>query len=160
MFKRLILPDNPVMTTMQRQSRLLRFVQLDRADKWLLLHATVWLGIARIMLIVMPFRHLSARLSAKSDSTQTEPDQDLLQRISYAVSAAANNVPWRSDCFPQTIAARMLLKHHGHTSTIHLGVEKAGKDELAGHAWLTCGETIVTGAKDLHRYTELHRFPL
>jgi hypothetical protein len=148
------------MSNVPRTNKWRRFMQLDGADKWLLLHATVWLGIARIMLIVMPFRHLSARLSAKSDSTQPEPDQDLLQRISYAVSAAANNVPWRSDCFPQTIAARMLLKHHGYTSTIHLGVEKVGKDELAGHAWLTCGETVVTGSEDLHRYTELHRFPL
>ena len=160
MFKRLILLDNPVMTTMQRQSRLLRFVQLDSADKWLLLRATAWLAIARIMLLVMPFRHLSARLSATSNSTQAESDQVLLQRIAYAISAAANNVPWRSDCFPQTIAARMLLSRFGCASTIHFGVDRVGDDGLAAHAWLTCGETIVTGAKDLHRYTELHRFPL
>jgi len=141
---------------MQRQSRLLRFVQLDSADKWLLLRATAWLAIARIMLIVMPFRHLSARLSATSNSTQTEPDQDLLQRIAYAISAAANNVPWRSDCFPQTIAARMLLKRFGYTSTIHLGVDRVGEDELEAHAWLTCGETVVTGGAELDRYTEVH----
>ena len=40
------------------------------------------------------------------------------------------------------------------------GVEKVGKDELAGHAWLTCGETVVTGGEDLDRYTELHSIPL
>jgi len=28
---------------------------------------------------------------------------------------------------------------------------------LNGHAWLTCGETVVTGGAELHRYTELHR---
>ena len=144
------------MTTMQRQSRLLRFVQLDSADKWLLLRATAWLAIARIMLIVMPFRHLSARLSATSNSTQAEPDKVLLQRIAYAVSAAANNVPWRSDCFPQTIAARMLLKRYGHASTIHFGVERVGENALSGHAWLTCGETVVTGAAELDRYTKVH----
>ena len=133
-------------------------MQLDGADKWLLLRATGWLLIARIMLVAVSFERLSARLSATSHSTQIEQDPVLLQRIGFAVSAAANNVPWRSDCFPQTIAARMLLKHHGYSSTIHLGVEKVGKDELAGHAWLTCGETVVTGGEDLHRYTELHSF--
>ena len=132
-------------------------MQLDAVDKWLLLRATAWLAIARIMLTVMPFRQLSARLSAKSNSPQIEPDPDLLQRITYAVSAAANNVPWRSDCFPQTIAARMLLKRYGHASTIHFGVERVGEDVLEGHAWLTCGETVVTGAAELDRYAEVHR---
>ena len=145
------------MSNVRRTNKWQRFMQLGAADRRLLLHATVWLGIARIMLIVMPFRRLSARLSAKSDPTQPEPDQDLLKRISYAVSAAANNVPWRSDCFPQTIAARMLLKRHGHASTIHFGVERAGEDVLNSHAWLTCGETVVTGGSELNRYAEIHR---
>ena len=145
---------------MQRMSKLQRLVQLVGADKWLLLRATAWLAIARIMLVVMPFRHLSARLSAESDSSQVEPDQELLQRISYTVSAAANNVPWRSDCFPQTIAARMLLKSQGYPSTIHLGVNRVGEDDLEAHAWLTCGKTVVAGGTDLNRYTEIHSIPL
>jgi len=54
-------------------------------------------------------------------------------------------------------AARMLLKRFGYASTIHFGVERAGEDVLNGHAWLTCGETVVTGAAELHRYAEIHR---
>ena len=131
-------------------------MQLQNADKWLLLRATGWLAIARIMLVAMSFERLSARLSATNESTAIEPDQKLLQTIAYAVSAAANNVPWRSDCFPQTIAARMLLKRCGYASTIHFGVERAGEDVLNGHAWLTCGETMVIGAAELDRYTEIH----
>ena len=133
-------------------------MQLDGAAKWLLLRAAAWLLIARIMLVVMPFKRLSARLSTESNSTQIEPDQDLLQKIGYVVSAAANNVPWRSDCFPQTIAARMLLKRFGYASTIHFGVDRVGEGGLEGHAWLTCGETVVTGGGELDRYTEVHSF--
>ncbi len=132
-------------------------MQLDGADRWLLLRASAWLLIARIMLVVMPFKRLSARLSTESNTTQIEPDQDLLRRIGYAVSTAANNVPWRADCFPRTIAARMLLKRFGYASTIHFGVDRVGEDGLEGHAWLTCGETVVTGGADLDRHTELHR---
>ena len=69
--------------------------------------------------------------------------------------AAAGNVPWRSDCFPQTIAARMILRHHGYASTIHLGIERQGESDLIGHAWVTCGDTVVTGGEDLDRYTEM-----
>jgi hypothetical protein len=39
----------------------------------------------------------------------------------------------------------MLLKHHGYGSTIHLGVKRVGDGELEGHAWLTCGDVVVTG---------------
>ena len=144
------------MSNVRRTNKWRRFLQLDGADKWLLLRATAWLAIARVMLVVMPFRHLSARLSAETNSTQTEPDQELLQRIAFAISSAANNVPWRSDCFPQTIAARMLLKCFGYASTIHFGVDRVGEDGLEAHAWLTCGGTVVVGGEDLNRYTEMH----
>jgi hypothetical protein len=51
----------------------------------------------------------------------------------------------------------MLLKRFGYASTIHFGVERAGEDVLNGHAWLTCGETVVTGGAELDRYVEMHR---
>ena len=85
------------------------------------------------------------------------PDKDLLERIAYAVAAASNSVPWRSDCFPQAIAARLLLKRHGFDSTIHLGINRVGHDELESHAWLTCGETVVTGQGNLDRFAEIYR---
>jgi Transglutaminase-like superfamily len=145
------------MTIARWQNNLSKFVRLDGADKWLLLRATGWLAIARIMLAVLSFRRAAERLSGEHESAGAEPDPELLQRISHAMAIAANHVPWRSDCFPQTIAARLLLRRYGYASTIHIGVERVGDDTLNGHAWLTCGDTVVTGGTDLHRYTELHR---
>ena len=145
------------MSNVRQTSKWRRFAQLGGADKWLLLRAAGWLWIARIMLVAMSFERLSARLSAPGNSTQIEPDPDVVERVGSAVSAAANNVPWRSDCFPQTIAARMLLNRFGYASTIHFGVERAGDEVLNGHAWLTCGDTVVTGAAELDRYAEIHR---
>ena len=143
---------------MRRQTgNLAKFRQLSAGDKWLFVRAVFWLGAARIMLIAMPFRRLSERLAAEVYPSATEPEPAFLQRVRFAVRAAANNVPWRSDCFPQAIAARMLLKRQGYATTIHLGVEKAQEGEIAGHAWLTCGDTVVTGGDDLDRYTEMYR---
>lgn len=146
------------MTTVRWQLRLAKFRALSSAEKWTLLHATVWLALARLMLSAMPFRKLAARLSRVQDPANDEPDPELLARVSFALRTAASTVPWRSDCFPQSIAGRMLLRHHGHSSTIHLGVDRSGYDELLGHAWLTCGDTVITGGDDLDRYTEIHRF--
>lgn len=145
------------MSTARSKNKLSRFSELEGADKWLFLRAAGWLAIARMMLVVMPFDRLAARLSAKGTALPEQPDREYLGRISFAVSAAANNVPWRSDCFPQAIAARMLLKRQGYESTIHLGVEKTSPDAIAGHAWVTCGETVVTGGEKVDRYVEIHR---
>ena len=137
--------------------RISRFTALDGADKCLLLRAVGWLALARVMMLAMSFQRLAARLSVTEDAAGREADPDVLSKVSWAVAAAANNVPWRSDCFPQTIAASKLLQKYGYGSTIHLGVERVGDDALAGHAWLTSGDVLVTGrGVDLSRYTELH----
>jgi len=140
-------------------SKFTRFWQLEGKDKLLLLQAVFSLAIARIMLAVFSFHRLSERLADAGSLAGTDPDPEELHRISYAIGAAANNVPWRSDCFPQSIAARKLLDRRGYASIIHLGVERVGDADLAGHAWVTCGDTVVTGGADLDRYTELHRYP-
>ena len=138
------------------KSKLGKFWQLPADDKWLVVRAAFWLGIVRIMLVVMPFRRLSERLAVERENSPPQPNAEYLGRVGFAVRAAANNVPWRSNCFPQAIAARMLLRRQGYATTIHLGVEKNGEGDIAGHAWLTCGETVVVGGEDLDRYTEMH----
>ena len=137
--------------------RISRFNALDGVDKWLLMRAVGWLAVARVMMLAMSFKHLAARLSVSEDSAGREADPEVLSKVSWAVAAAANNVPWRSDCFPQTIAASKMLQKYGYESTIHLGVERVGDDELAGHAWLTSGDEVVTGrGVDLSKYTEFN----
>ena len=137
--------------------RISRFIALDGVDKWLLMRAVGWLAVARVMMLAMSFKRLAARLSVSEDSAGREADPEVLSKVSWAVAAAANNVPWRSDCFPQTIAASKILQKYGYESTIHLGVERVGDDELSGHAWLTSGDEVVTGRSvDLTRYTEFN----
>ena len=137
-------------------NKLKRFFALDGAGKCLLLRATGWLAVARLMMALMPFHRLAANLSAAETSTRYAVDPVVLSNIGRSIAIAANHVPWRSDCFPQTIAARMLLKGYGYVSTIHLGVDSTGEGDIAGHAWLTCAETVVIGGTELDRYTELH----
>jgi hypothetical protein len=138
-------------------SKLEKFGRLTAADKWLVIRAVFWLGIARFRLVITPFRRLSDSLAGRSDQSVADVDADYVRRVGYAVRAAAGGVPWRSDCFPQTIAARSLLKSRGYATTIHLGVEKDQSGDIAGHAWLTCGDQVVTGGDDLDKYTEMHR---
>ena len=149
--------DNQAMTSEPRKGKFRRFLDLDTADRWLLIQAAGWLGIARLRLAFTPFARLAETLAGKPDIGHPEPDPVLPQRIGVAVRAAANNVPWRSDCFPQAIAAREMLKRRGCASIIHLGVDMVDEENIAGHAWLTCGETVITGGEAMDRYSEVHR---
>ncbi len=137
------------------KSNLSKFALLEGADRWLIMSALVWLAVARARLLASPFRRLFEQQYSEIDGSRNDPDAEFLRRVSYAVGAAANHVPWRSDCFPQTLAARMLLKRRGYNSTMHIGVERVGDDVLIGHAWLTCDDIVITGGTELHRYTEL-----
>ena len=94
---------NRTMHSHHQAGKFRQFLGLTAGDKWLLLRAVYWLAIARIWLVVVPFPRLAERLSATPKAF--ESNGDLVSRVSSAVSAAANNVPWRSDCFPQAIAA-------------------------------------------------------
>lgn len=140
------------------RKKLQKYRRLESSDRRLILRAVGWLAYARVLLSIVPFRQLSERLMHGQETLTAEPDLTYLEQVAYAIRATANNVPWRSDCFPQTIAARMILKRKGYASIIHIGVERVGDDELAGHAWLTCGDFVVTGDGGLERYTELHRY--
>ena len=143
------------MTTGRSKGKLAKFVKLDGLDRRLLVRAVFSLAMARLRLALTPFQKLATRLA--SEQGGSEPDPELVNRVGLAVSRAAANVPWRSDCFPQTIAARSMLKRYGYASTVHLGVDRVGADELLGHAWLTCGDTVLTGGADIDRFTEVHR---
>ncbi len=48
-----------------------------------------------------------------------------------------------------------MLARYGFSSQIRLGVRKNDLEKLEGHAWLDCGEKIITGG-DVHQaYAEM-----
>ena len=51
------------MSNPRRENKLVRFARLDGADKWLLMRAVAWLGVARLRLAFTSFQQLSERLS-------------------------------------------------------------------------------------------------
>lgn len=132
-----------------------KFAALDGTMQWLVVRAAGWLALARLRLALSSFKALAAKRLAENVGAEPEADQQLLEQVSTAIAIAANNVPWRSDCFPQALAASMLLQRQGIRSTIHFGVAREDDDQLQGHAWLMSGEFVVTGGSELHRFTEL-----
>jgi Transglutaminase-like superfamily len=134
------------------QSRLRKFIRLPRADRGLLVSAVVSVLKARIMLMFVPVREILAPVVPRTGPESSDVEA---ARISWAVEAAGRIVPTGGNCLVRAIAGRAMLARRGVSSQIRLGVAKNSPDILTAHAWLECGDRIVTGEGEHLGYAPL-----
>ena len=130
---------------------IVRFLNLSRSDKRLLLHC-LWVVIAvRIGLIFLPYQAVIGVLRERLCGGSNGPEH-----IAWAIAKAARLVP-RASCLTQGLAAQMLLARAGHQSHLRIGVSSGGEGGFIAHAWLMSGERILLGgpSRDLAHYTTL-----
>ena len=142
-------------------TRLRKVAALPWAERWLLFEVFCLLGVARLALLVIPFRHLARRLGPLH--TETAPDAPPeqvahAQRVGLAIARVSPHTPWTSNCFPQALVAKYWLHRRRIPTTLYLGValSKGPASAPAGmeaHAWLRCGPLIVTGGRGHTRFT-------
>lgn len=134
-----------------------------RGERWLLIEAFILLGIARLALLVLPFKRLAVSLGRhmhESDAQVSTADLNLARQVGRAVCSAANYTPWKSVCLPQAVAAQWMLQRRQIAGTLYLGVTKdeTTPEKLAAHAWLRCGGFILTGARGHSQFTVVSTF--
>jgi hypothetical protein len=135
--------------------RLGRFLRRPLADLWLFAQAYFLLGWARLTINTVKFETLAQKLGTQGlETPQAAPEEHLLEarRISWAVRSASRLTPWQSNCFPQAVAAKYLLRRRGIPSTLYLGAAFKARSVLEAHAWLRCGSVYVTGGAGHKRY--------
>ena len=126
------------------------------ADKWLLAQAYLLLGLTRLAILTLSFRRLARYIGPLQVETPNDiPATQLAaaRRIAWAISRVSPYTPWKSNCFPQALTAKILLRRQGIPSTLYLGAAFAeDKSGLEAHAWLRCGPLYVTGGKGDEKY--------
>lgn len=132
-------------------------------ERWLLLEAFLLLGIARLALLILPFKWLAVTLGRHMEETGVEIYPAAIgcaRMIGQAVCAAANYTPWKSVCLPQAVVAKWMLKRRRIAGTLYLGVarDEAKPLVLTAHAWLRCGNLILTGRDGHRRFTVVSKF--
>lgn len=116
------------------------------AHEWAdLVIAVVELAVARLKLAWSnPEPLLNAR-PARGTAKVADAGGGRLRRVSKAIARASHRVPWRADCLVQALAARRWLSRHGIGTDLVVGVRPPAGRSLDAHAWLTCGDVVVTG---------------
>jgi len=117
-------------------------------EAWCLLH------LAKLAILFMPFRKIASWIG----SLQVESSHDLLSteksiKIEHAVRRASRYTLHGSKCYDQALTAKALLGQSGLPATIYFGLAKESDSQLIAHAWVRCGERIVTGKAGMERFT-------
>lgn len=139
-----------------RRGRLRNLLRRPWADKWLLIQVFVLLGVTRLAIDTLSMRRLARYFGPQQVETPAEVDPAALaaaRRIAWAIHRVSPYTPWTSNCFPQALTAKLLLRRQGISSTLYLGaVFKADRSGMEAHAWLRCGPLYVTGGRGHERY--------
>lgn len=124
------------------------------AERAALAEAALCLAAARLAVRCLPMARLGpflGRHMAESAPLAAPAQRAAALRAGRAVVALAPWLPWRCLCLEQAIAAQLMLRRRRIPSTLYLGVGR-GPAALEAHAWLRCGELILTGAQGRERF--------
>jgi hypothetical protein len=135
----------------------------SRTERVLLIEAFILLSLARLAVHALPFKCLAVTLGRHMNESGTQisaSDLHHARLIGQAIRSAANNSPWESVCLPQAVAGQWMLKRRHIVATLYLGVVKDDNkpEKLAAHAWLRCGDLILTGAAGHRQFTVVSTF--
>jgi len=160
--------------TAQASRHVRDFARLDTRDQVCFMAAWSLLGLSRLAVALLPFTAVRRALgeprhpgrapspAEQRDATRDptpEPDPRALRRairIGRTVRRAARHTPWRSDCYPQALAARVLLGAGRIPHVVSFGVRRDG-EVLRAHVWVRAGVVMVTGGSG-ESWTEVGSF--
>ncbi|MCQ2516582.1 MAG: lasso peptide biosynthesis B2 protein [Saccharofermentans sp.] len=92
-----------------------------------------------------------ARFSKRIGTSGLESDlysapYSTVNAIRNAVIKVCQKTPWESKCMVQALTAKRILNSMGFPCTLYMGVMNSPETgEMIAHAWLRCGDKIVTG---------------
>jgi len=142
-------------------NELCRFGRISRSLQLLLGEALIALAIARIAMVVLPFRRIAAWMGtpgAETPVTATAAEIRVAEEIGWAVGVLARRVPWDGRCLAQAMAATGMLRRRGLEGTVTFGVCRGQTTDLEAHAWLRFGSCMVTGGPGHQRFNTFTTF--
>jgi hypothetical protein len=129
------------------------FIKLWFLPVWLLL------GLSKLIIRLVSFNRLAPRLGIHVGTNAMVPLLDERQErralmIGRVVRLAAGYTPWDSNCFPQAVAAKLLLSLYRIPYAIYFGLGKESADSgTQAHAWVAAGKIRVCGGASFDQFT-------
>ena len=153
-------PRRPMTSLARLRRQASTFLRQPRFIQAWFLPVWVILGIGKALIFTISFRRLAPRLGHRSGIAPwvplLNPAQEARARlIGRVVRLTANHTPWDSNCFPQAIAARVLLGFYRLPYSLFFGLMRDPADPagMKAHAWVAAGRVPVTGGVSFGQFT-------
>ena len=147
---------------MSLKSEIKKALRFSISDLILFLRAFLWLGVMRAAIQFVAFQKIARWLGAKEGNAApapSSPQTQIGQRVGWAVETAARRTPWQSACLAQALTGAVLLRGKKIPVLVYLGVAKGlNGEDFSAHAWLRCGEDILTGKAGHERFHVIATF--
>jgi hypothetical protein len=122
-------------------------------EAWCLLH------LAKLVILFMPFRRIASWMGRLNiESTHDNCFTKLSVKIEHAIRRASRYSFHESKCYDQALTAKALLGQCSLPATIYFGLAKENDNQLMAHAWVRCGERIISGKAGMERFTVVAYF--
>ena len=112
------------------------------------------LARARILLARFNARRMLSGVAHSPVAPQASGRDERISRVSKAIARVSHRLPWRADCLIQAVAAQNWLRRYHVPAQIVVGARTRSQEPFEAHAWLTCGNIVVTGG-DISGYAPL-----
>jgi len=117
-------------------------------EAWGLLH------LAKLVIVFIPFKKIASMLGRlHAESAQELEPTELPVKIEHSIRRASRYTLHDSKCFDQALTAKALLAQNGLPATIYFGLAKESENQLMAHAWVRCGNRIITGKAGMEKFT-------
>ncbi len=127
-------------------------------DYSLFLEAWIYLSIAKLLIIFFPFKKIASLIGKPQiESPKVFYTHKKISDIEVAVIRGIKYVFFSSKCYDQALATTFMLKRRKILSTIYFGLHKEA-EQLSAHAWVRCGEKIVSGRVGHEKFTPVAWF--
>ena len=137
------------------------FLSLGFNKQLMFIEAFILSGYYRFAMIYLPFKYLKNQMGipkTESPSQVDDPAYVEAKRIRSIVLLACKYTPWESKCLVRALLVQHFLKRKKIATTIYLGVNKDGLNNMKAHAWIRCGEMIVTGQYEKDHFIQVATF--
>lgn len=126
------------MTTPRPSEPPRRLRDLSRAERWLLLEATVGLPLIALALRISSFQAILTILGWSLPRSLPNDDEARARCAADLVDVAARHGLWAGNCLSRSVTLWWLLRRRGIANSLRIGVRLEGPVLLA-HAWVEHG---------------------
>ena len=127
-------------------------------EYFLFVEAWTFLSFSKLIILFFPFKVIASKIGIPQLETSSEIHVDnSVEDIQIAVRRGVKYVFFASKCYDQALAITFMLKRRKISSTIYFGLNKI-EDQLYAHAWVRCGQLIVSGKGGYENFTPVAWF--